>query len=152
VLPPNASRRSGPMPEESTTPDLVELVREQLDAVNRRDADALASFAAADVVYDTSPSGFGVYEGQEAIRGFIEGYWGLFEELRFELEEVLDLGNGVTFAVNRQRARPVGSRAYVEAREAHVTEWAEGKVRRVTVYGDVDAARAAAERLAEERG
>jgi hypothetical protein len=29
--------------------------------------------------------------------------------------------------------------------------WAEGRVKRVTVYIDVDEARAAAERLAEER-
>jgi ketosteroid isomerase-like protein len=140
------------MPEESTAPDLVELVRKQLDAVNRGDADALATFAATDVVYDTSPSGFGVYEGQEAVGAFVEGYWGLFDELRFELEEVVDLGNGVTFSVNRQHARPVGSTALVQTREAHVTEWAEGKVKRVTVYIDVDEARAAAERLAEERG
>jgi ketosteroid isomerase-like protein len=139
------------MPEESTAPDLVELVRKQLDAVNRGDADALATFAATDVVYDTSPSGFGVYEGQEAVGAFVEGYWGLFDELRFELEEVVDLGNGVTFSVNRQHARPVGSTALVQTREAHVTEWAEGKVKRVTVYIDVDEARAAAERLAEEQ-
>jgi ketosteroid isomerase-like protein len=139
------------MSAESTARDLVELVRKQLDAVNRRDADALASFAAPDVVYDTSPSGFGVYEGQEAVGAFIEGYWDLFEELRFELEEVVDLGNGVTFAVNRQHARPVGSTAHVQTREAHVTEWAEGKVKRVTVYIDIDEARTAAERLAEER-
>jgi ketosteroid isomerase-like protein len=140
------------MPEESTTPDLVELVRRQLDAVNHRDAETLASFAAPDVVYDTSPAGFGVYEGQEAIRVFITGYWDLFEDLRFELEEVLDLGNGVTFSVNRQHARPIGSSAEVQAREAHVTAWVDGKVKRVTVYSDIDEARAAAERLAEERG
>jgi ketosteroid isomerase-like protein len=140
------------MPEESTTPDLVELVRKQLDAASRGDAAALATFVAPDVVYDTSPSGFGIYEGQEAVGTFIEGYWGLFDELRFELEEVVDLGNGVTFAVNRQHARPVGSTAHVQTREAHITEWAEGKIKRVTVYIDVDEARAAAERLAEERG
>jgi ketosteroid isomerase-like protein len=110
------------------------------------------SFSAPDVVYDTSPSGFGVYEGQAAIRAFIAGYWALFEELRVELEEVLDLGNGVTFSVNRQHARPLGSSAHVKAREAHVMEWAGGMVVRVTVYIDVDAARAAAERLAQSRG
>jgi ketosteroid isomerase-like protein len=140
------------MSEESTTPDLVELARASLEAANRRDFDALMTYAAPDLVYDTSPSGFGVYEGQAAIRAFITGYWNAFEDLRFELEEVLDLGNGVTFSVNRQRARPVGSTAHIEAREAHVTEWAEGAVVRVTVYNDIDEARAAAERLAESRG
>lgn len=37
-----------------------------------RDFDALLPYASPDAVYDTSPSGFGVYEGQAAIREFIE--------------------------------------------------------------------------------
>ena len=131
--------------------DLAELARSGLEAVNRRDFDALLPYAAPGIVYDTSPSGFGVYTGEAAIRDFVEGYWRAFEDLRFELEEFQDLGNGVTFAVNRQRARPVGSSAPIEAREAHVTEWADGLVARITVYGDVDQARAAAQRLAAER-
>jgi ketosteroid isomerase-like protein len=139
------------MSEEPASPDLVELARASVEAANRRDFDALMSFAAPDVVYDTSPSGFGVYEGQAAIRAFITGYWEAFEDLRFELEEVLDLGNGVIFSVNRQHARPVGSAADIQAREAHVTEWAEGMVVRVTVYNDIDEGRAAARRLAESR-
>ena len=59
--------------------------------------------------------------------------------------------NGVTFSVNRQYAHPVGSRAQVEAREAHVTEWLDGKIKRVTVSIDIDEARAAGERLAASR-
>jgi ketosteroid isomerase-like protein len=140
------------VPDESTTPDLVEVARRQLEAVNRRDFDALLPYAAPNVVYDTSPSGFGVYVGIAAIREFIEGYWRAFEELRFELEEFVDLGNGVTFAVNRHHARLVGSTAPIQAREAQVAEWNDGRVVRITVYMDIDEARAAAERLAEERG
>jgi ketosteroid isomerase-like protein len=136
----------------STPPDLVEVVHRQLEAVNRRDFDALLPYAAPNVVYDTSPSGFGVYVGVAAIREFIEGYWKTFEDLRLELEEVVDLGNGVTFAVNRHDARVVGSAAPIQAREAQVTEWNDGLVVRITVYIDIDEARAAAERLARERG
>jgi len=137
---------------ESTPPDLVEVVHRQLEAVNRRDFDALLPYAAPNVVYDTSPSGFGVYVGVAAIREFIEGYWKTFEDLRLELEEVVDLGNGVTFAVNRHDARVVGSAAPIQAREAQVTEWNDGLVVRITVYIDIDEARAAAEGLAQERG
>jgi ketosteroid isomerase-like protein len=39
------------MSEESTTPDLVELVRRFNDAWNRRDVDAFLSLVAANVVY-----------------------------------------------------------------------------------------------------
>ena len=140
------------MTEESTPPDLMEVVHRQLEAVNRRDFDALLPYAAANVIYDTSPSGFGVYVGMAAIREFIEGYWNAFEDLRFELEEFVDLGNGVTFAVNRHHARTIGSAAPIQAREAQVTEWKDGLVVRITVYIDIDEARAAAEGLAQERG
>jgi hypothetical protein len=57
----------------------------------------------------------------------------------------------VTLGVNRQSARPAGSDAYVQAREAQVSEWSAGKIVRVTVYTDVDEARAAAMRLAQAR-
>jgi ketosteroid isomerase-like protein len=140
------------MPEESTTPDLAEITGRGVDAVNRRDFDALMSYATPDLVYDTSPSGFGIYEGLAAIRAFITGYWDTFEEFWLELEEFVDLGNGVAVAVARHHARPIGSNAPIQAREAQVTEWVEGRVVRVTVYIDIDDARAAAERLADERG
>jgi ketosteroid isomerase-like protein len=140
------------MSEESTAPDLVELVRRQWEAVNRRDLDALMSLCPPDGVYDPSPTGLGVFEGPAAIRGFIEDWWGAFEEPRLELEEVRDLSNGVVFAVIHQEARPAGSTGHIRAREAYVYEWADGLIARVTIYLDIDEARAVAERLAEERG
>jgi hypothetical protein len=140
------------MSEESNDPDLVELASRQLEAVNRRDLDAVMIPFAADAVYDTAPSGMGVYEGHAAIRAFIKGYWDCFEELRFELEQALELGSGVAFLVNRQVARPVGSTATVRIREAHVIESVEGMLTRLTVYNDIDEGRAAAERLAESKG
>jgi ketosteroid isomerase-like protein len=139
------------MSEDFTTPDLVELVRRQLEAVNGRDLDAVMSLCPPDGIYDTGGA-FGVYEGPVAIRDFLEEWWGLFEELRFELEEVLDLGNGVTFSVVREDARPVGSTGYVRRREAYVIEWADGMAAHLTVHDDIDEGRAAAERLAESKG
>jgi ketosteroid isomerase-like protein len=140
------------MPEHSASPDLAALARLQVEALNRRDFDALLPYVAPGVVYDTTPSGFGLYEGIDSVREFVEGYWKLFDELSFVLEEFVDLGNGVTFAVNRQHAVPAGSSAPVQAREAHVAEWKDGLVVRITVYIDIDEARAAAGRLAKERG
>jgi ketosteroid isomerase-like protein len=139
------------MSEESTTPDPAELIRLSVEAANRRDFDAVLPYVAPGIVYDTTPSGFGVYEGIDAIREFIEGYWAAFDELSIELEEVTDLGNSVTFAVSRHDALPAGSSAPVQAREAQVTQWHDGLAVRTTVYIDIDEARAAAERLAKER-
>jgi ketosteroid isomerase-like protein len=138
---------------ESTAPDPVELVRRTVEAANQLDIDAFMSGFPPNGVYDTTPSGLGVYEGPVAIRAFIQEWWDAFEDLRFELEEVLDLGNGVTFSVVGQEGRPAGSTGYVRTLQASVVEWVGGGMAaRVTVYTDIDEGREAAERLAESRG
>lgn len=140
------------MSEESTIPDLVELTRRQFEAVNRSDMDAVMSCFPPDGVYDTSPAGLGVYEGPAAIRAFIREWWDAFEELALEVEDVLDLNHGLVLVVVCQSARPANSTGHVQRHEAYVLEWVEDMVRRVTVYADIDEGRAAAERLAAERG
>jgi ketosteroid isomerase-like protein len=140
------------MSEESTNSDLVERQKRATEAANRRDLDAVMAFIAPDAVYDMSPVGMGVFEGQAAARGFIEDWWASYEEHEFEAEETLDLGNGVGFRVLIQKGRPVGSSGEVELRYAVVSVWEDGLIVRVTNYTDIDEARAAAERLAEERG
>ena len=52
------------MSEEPSSPDLVELSRRRLAAVNRRDIDAVMSFFAADPVWDMSPINMGIFEGR----------------------------------------------------------------------------------------
>ena len=91
------------------------------------------------------------FEGRAAIRSFIEDWFGTYEELDFGLEEVRDLGKGVVFAVVTQNGRPVGSAGHLRQREGWVYVWVRGLIERLATYGDVDEARAAAERLAEER-
>ena len=138
--------------EESTTADLVEMTRSHIEAANRHDLDAFMSAFAPDAVYDASRDGVGVYQGPVAIRGLIGDWWGVFDELRLTPEEILDFGSGVVFLVLRHDARPAGSTGYVTTRQAYVSSVVEGMIARVTVYGDVEEARAAAERLAESRG
>ena len=138
------------MPEESTTPDLVELVRGFWASASRSDWDAILRFYAPDAVWDMSPLGLGTYEDEAAMRGLWDDWVGAYQELELEVEAV-DLGNEVVLAVLDQNARPVGSTGQVHARQVLVYEWGAGIVVRVTVYPDVDEARAAAEHLAEER-
>ena len=140
----------GVMPEKSTTPDLVERVRRQRDAANRRDIDAVMSSFAADAVFEGRALG-DTFEGQAAIRDFIEGWFGTYEELEYELEEVHDLGNGVVFAVVLQEARPADTVGHVQQREGWVYVWVGGLIGRLTI-SEVDEARATAQRLAQERG
>jgi ketosteroid isomerase-like protein len=139
------------MPEESTTPEAFKSMRRTMVAFSRGDFDAQMSVYAPDAVLDMSARGLGIFEGRAAVRGFWEDYYRSFEDLRFELEEALDLGSGVVFAIVRQDARPAGSGARARTREAWVSVWDEGVFMRGSSYTDIDQGRAAAERLAQER-
>jgi ketosteroid isomerase-like protein len=138
------------MSEEATTPDLVELGRRLFDAANRRDFDAMMSFWAPDAVWRYE--GGYTFEGRAAIRGFLEDMASSFDDLHAEFEEIIDLGNGVVFSVIILTGRPVGSSGEVRLRYADVGIWTESVIEQVTGYWDLHEARAAAERLAEERG
>jgi ketosteroid isomerase-like protein len=138
------------MTEESTTPDLAELAQRLTDATNARDFDAVISFYAPDAVFD-QPT-FGLFEGRAAVRSFIEDWFGAYDEIETEVEERRELGHGLTFVVYVQRGRLRGSTRWVHARTGVVNAWVDGLVQRTTVYEDIDEARTAAERLAEERG
>ena len=141
------------MPGESTTPNLVELGRGLFTAANRGDFDAILPRYAPDAVWDMNPlGGLGTFEGHVAIRGFWEDWYASYEDFEIEPEEELDLGKGVGFTVVIQKARPVGSSGEVRLRYALVSVWVEGLIVRLTNYGNIDEARAAAERLARERG
>ena len=128
------------------------MTRRSYESLSRRDLDALLRDYGDDSVLDLTPVGLGSYEGLAAIRAFNEDLIGAYEEFEFEPEQILDLGNGVVFAVVRQTARPVGSTGCVRLHHANVIVWLDGVVARDTHYNDIDKARAAAERLAEERG
>jgi ketosteroid isomerase-like protein len=120
-------------------------------AFSQGDFDAQMSVYASDAVLDMSARGLGVFQGLRAIRGFWEDYYRSFEDLNFELEGARDLGGGVIFAIVRQDARPAGSGARVQTREAWVSVWDGGVFLRGSSYLDIDEARATAERLAKER-
>lgn|GEM_PF-624834 len=154
-LPPAPFARAGywqPMSEESTTPDLVELQNALTEAGGRRDLDAITAFYAPGVIWDMSPMGMGVFEGRAAVRGFLEDWFAAYEKYEFEAEGILDFGNGVGLRMLIQKGRPVGSSGEVQLRYAAVSVWEDGKIVRITNYNDIDEARAAAERLAAERG
>ena len=126
----------------------VDLVREQLEALDRRDLDGVMNCVAEDSVLEGRVENF--LEGRAAIRRFLEDWFRAWEELDFELEEVSDLGGGVVFAVVIQDGRPVGADGRVRQREGWVYLCVGGSIARLTT-SDVDQARAAAERLAEQR-
>jgi ketosteroid isomerase-like protein len=138
------------MPEESTTPNLVELAGQFLEAQNLRDFDALEGFYAPNAVLVGAE--VGTFEGSAAIRALFEDFVSPYEEFHVEFEEALDLGNDVGFYILVATGRPFGSTKELRLRSATVVMASEGFIERQTNYMDIDEARAAAERLAEERG
>jgi ketosteroid isomerase-like protein len=141
------------MPEESTTPDLEETARRAREAMNRGDLDGAVAMYAPDAVWDVSLLGLeGVFAGREAIRGALEDLIAPYEDLELVAEDFRDLGSGVTLVVILMRGRLRGSTRFVESRMALVATWANGLIERNTTYLDIDEARAAAERLAQDGG
>ncbi len=139
--------------EESATPDM-QAVQRAFAAVSNGDFDAGLSAFAADAVWESVGLGTS-FEGVEAIRGFLEDWVGRYESYEIELDEVLDLGNGVVFIRSGQSGRPAGSPGGVRLpREVmvHVLVWEHDTVTRVVSSGDTPEARADAERLARIRG
>jgi ketosteroid isomerase-like protein len=102
-------------------------------------------------VSDLSDAGIRTFEGVAAIRRLVEDWRGTWGDSMNEVEKIVDLGHGVAFSCVRERGRPVDSDRYVEQRGGWVFLWAHGMIERLTAYLDIDEARSAAERLAEER-
>jgi len=122
------------------------------EALNRRDPDALVSLYAPDAVWGVTEPGVGRFEGALAIRTFAKDWIGSYEDYRAELEEAVDLGHGVLFYAFRDSGRLVGSEGRVQQRRGCVAVFTGGLISNLTFFMDPDEARAAAERLAQERG
>jgi ketosteroid isomerase-like protein len=142
------------MAEESTARDHIQRTREMWEARSRGEFPLEMDEYAPDAVLDTAGYGMGTFEGREAIRGFITDWIGAFEDLTMEAEEIIDLGKGVMLIVYNQKGRPPGASNYVRVRSAILGLWVDGMIVRSTIYTEteIDEARAAAERLAQERG
>ena len=138
------------MSAESTDPDPREIALQMAEELSRGDFDAYMSHFARDAVWQ---SRFGTrLEGTTAIRSYTEEFNGSVEGFRAEVLEVVDLGSGVAVSVYRQGGRLGGSSSELLEHVAFVTVFVDGLATSMTSYSDIDEARAAAERLAEERG
>ena len=140
------------MAEESATPTPVELVRQAFDAGNGHDIDAIIGLHAPDAVWDLSDQGLGTFEGLAAIRGWLEDWFGVWVDLSLDVLDVVDLGHGVVFSRVREEGRLADGGGQVEQQRGWVILGGKGKIARAAIYLDPDEARAAAERLAQERG
>jgi ketosteroid isomerase-like protein len=131
--------------------DKIELTRRAYAALNSRDFEALMEIFGPDSVWDVSRWGLGIHAGTDAIRRFLGDWFETLDEYEVQIEEMLDLGSGVIYAEVLQIARPAGSGYSLHLRSAPVFVWAAGVVARLTLYPEINEARAAAKRLAASR-
>lgn len=139
------------MPDRGTSADVVALTRAFCRAGGSVEEEM--SFYGPNPVYDVSPMGIGVFQGRTAIRRFLADWMSSYEGYQEDMEEVVDFGNGVAFAAVRESGRPTGGATDTRTHSTYgfAIVWIDGKIARITAYPDVNEARVAAERLAEER-
>ena len=92
-----------------------------------------------------------MYEGPEAIRAFCESWIEVYEDFVLTAEDLIDIGEGLVLTVNRHSGRLPDSSATIILDNAWVFVCDHNLISSWTAYNEVDEARAAAERLAEER-
>jgi hypothetical protein len=138
------------MPEQARMHDPIELTHRAFGFLNRRDLDAVMGLLSPTCVCDMSRLGRAVYTGAEAIREFSDDWLGTLYEYGVAVDEIEDLGNGVV-RVDEVAHRARTSHGFYETSSSLVGVWDDGLLTQVTLYPDPDEARAAAERLAQER-
>src|ERR1700731_4587471 len=130
------------MSERPTTPAPAELTRGVYADANSRDLDAIVRFMGPASVCDASQWDLGIHTGPEAIRRFLEDWFGGLAEYGVRVKELQDFGNGIVFVVHVAH-RAATDRGYLELEAANVYEWVDGRLGQVTLYCDSDEGRAA---------
>jgi ketosteroid isomerase-like protein len=141
------------MSEQSTTPDLVELMRRGYEVLSAGDLEDALRLLTNDAVVDMTRTVGVVVHGRDALRAFQEDWFAGYDEVAYTAEEIVDAGNGVALVRVLQTARPKGTAGHVTQREPNVLITEDGRVVRMIIYpeSELDEARAAAKRLAKER-
>jgi ketosteroid isomerase-like protein len=77
----------------------------------------------------------GVFYGPEGVRAALEEIHADWDDLRFDTEELVDLGDRYLVML-RMRARVRDSEAELDAQIAHIWEFRDGRAVRWGVFGD----------------
>lgn len=117
-----------------------------VDALNRRDPDALHELVHPEYEFHSRLIAVegGVYKGRDGFARYFSDLDASFNDMRWELDEIL--GSPVRGLVIVIRTRAVGrqSGAPIDVMNPQVWEFRDGRVIRNTVYGSKDEALAAA--------
>ena len=118
----------------------VDAFRRGVAAINRRDVDALVEVLSPDVewreVFHEMLGGQArVYRGHDGVRQLLADLYEPFDEIHAEYTDIRDLGSRV-LGLGRLRARGDGSGAEIESPVASLTEFENGRARRIRTFLD----------------
>jgi ketosteroid isomerase-like protein len=114
----------------------VERIRRGFAAYNRRDLDGWLGEWAPDVVVDWSNArsfDAGVYRGHDEIRAFAERFFAAFDEVRYEIEDPLEVRDGLFLVENVAYLRGRDG-IEVQARSAFLITIEDGQTTSLTLY------------------
>ena len=125
----------------------VDVVRRAIAAFNRGELETLATtydwyHEELEFLEDPSLPETAAHRGPAAIEAYFRNFLDLFDDYRFEIEEIVDAGDQVV-VVNRQRGRPKGRNTEVDMRNTWVFQFRDGMIARITPYWDRSTALAA---------
>jgi ketosteroid isomerase-like protein len=122
-----------------------ETLREGYAHFNDGDMEWLLDQVDPEIVWEDAPEipGAKTYRGEVAVRKFLLSFARLWEEIRFEPEE-LRVGDDTVVAFCRLRGRGRSSGADVSQRVGHIWEFRSGRVIRVRTFLDWEQAAKAA--------
>lgn len=84
----------------------VEIVRRLFDATARQDVETVFALYDPEIEWDTSRAALGllieggVFRGHEGVRRFLRKYNEAWEQMRYEIHELIDAGDQVVSVVN----------------------------------------------------
>jgi uncharacterized protein len=134
--------------------DVAVLCR-SIEAFNSGDVEAMIALADPELewrpAFGASPGGATAYHGHAGFREYWRGTQEIWDHFHFEPEDFIDDGNSV-LVLGRGSGRAKGSGIEIDQPFAMLWKVRAGKAVFGQTFADPDEARAAAERLAEERG
>jgi len=114
----------------------VEMVRRAIDSINRGELRPVED-AADDFTMDWSNSIGplrGVYRGRAQVTRFMESFFEAWDELQWDVQEMIDLDSDHVLVVNKVRMRGRASGAVVQAIGSQVWTVRNGKLESVKVF------------------
>jgi len=119
------------------TDDHAEVVRRTIDLFNRREIERALDVASDDFEMDWSESIGpirGIYRGREQVLELWNGFLEAWDEVRWEVQELIPVDDTQVIVVNPVRMRGGHSGAEVEATAAQLWRIEDGRVRSVKLF------------------